>query len=99
MAVVTSLDFQMNLASTGVGSVPPTIEASQSDVYLNSPVAPNHFIVFDMLQKGICYPFTTKDGDINLVYNEFMQLMYEPGADIQALADEMAEVVNDILQS
>ena len=98
MAVLVSEEFQENLAGTGVGSIPPTISVSQSDIYLNSNVPSNHFIVFDMLKAGTVYPFTVYDGDIDLAYKDYMEQMYEEGADIQALADEMVALVNDILQ-
>ena len=38
------------------------------------------------------------DGDIDLIYAEYTDMMMEEGSDIPALADEMVEAVNEVLQ-
>lgn len=96
LSALTSEDFQITMAESGSGLIPPVKEIAENH-YLQDNLPSNAGIFFDMLENGTCYPFTIYDGDIDLIYSEFMSLMYEPEADIPALANDMVVEVNSIL--
>ena len=97
LSVLTSKEFQITMAESSVGLIPPRVKIAE-EYYLTDLMPENAGVFFKMLENGTCYPFTVHDGDIDLIYAEYTDMMMEEGSDIPALADEMVEAVNEVLQ-
>lgn len=97
LSVLTSKEFQISMAESSVGLIPPRVKIAE-EYYLTDLMPENAGVFFKMLENGTCYPFTVYDGDIDLIYAEYTDMMMEEGSDIPALADEMVEAVNEVLQ-
>ena len=97
LSVLTSREFQISMAESSVGLIPPRVKIAE-EYYLTDLMPENAGVFFKMLENGTCYPFTVHDGDIDLIYAEYTDMMMEEGSDIPALADEMVEAVNEVLQ-
>lgn len=97
LSVLTSKEFQISMAESSVGLIPPRVKIAE-EYYLTDLMPENAGVFFKMLENGTCYPFTVHDGDIDLIYAEYTDMMMEEGSDIPALADEMVEAVNEVLQ-
>ena len=97
LSVLTSREFQISMAESSVGLIPPRVKIAE-EYYLTDLMPENAGVFFKMLENGTCYPFTVHDGDIDLIYAEYTDMMMEEGSDSPALADEMVEAVNEVLQ-
>ena len=97
LSVLTSREFQISMAESSVGLIPPRVKIAE-EYYLTDLMPENAGVFFKMLENGTCYPFTVHDGDIDLIYAEYTDMMMEEGSDIPALADEMVEAGNEVRQ-
>ena len=74
LSVLTSREFQISMAESSVGLIPPRVKIAE-EYYLTDLMPENAGVFFKMLENGTCYPFTVHDGDIDLIYAEYTDMM------------------------
>ena len=97
LSILTSNEFQISMAESSTGLIPPRVKIAE-EYYMTDLMPENADVFFKMLENGTCYPFTVYDGDIDMIYAEYTDMMMEEDSDIPALANEMVEAVNAVLQ-